>query len=97
MSGPGARANRLLAIVRLGRAVCERLLARFRPLAARALVGADASHAWVGVFCGHLGWVDLDPTNNALVDTHHITISWGRITPTFARLTVCSSAAGSMS
>jgi transglutaminase-like putative cysteine protease len=42
------------------------------------LVGADASHAWVGVYCGPLGWVDLDPTNNALVDTHHITISWGR-------------------
>lgn len=42
------------------------------------LVGADASHAWVAVYCGPLGWVDLDPTNNAIVDTHHITIAWGR-------------------
>jgi transglutaminase-like putative cysteine protease len=42
------------------------------------LVGADASHAWVAVFCGPLGWIDVDPTNNALVDTHHVTISWGR-------------------
>ena len=42
------------------------------------LVGADASHAWVAVFCGPLGWVDIDPTNNALVDTNHITIAWGR-------------------
>jgi transglutaminase-like putative cysteine protease len=42
------------------------------------LVGADASHAWVAVYCGPLGWVDVDPTNDALVDTHHITISWGR-------------------
>ena len=29
-------------------------------------------------FCGPLGWIDVDPTNNALVDTQHITISWGR-------------------
>jgi transglutaminase-like putative cysteine protease len=42
------------------------------------LVGADASHAWIAVFCGPLGWVDLDPTNDALVDTNHITIAWGR-------------------
>ena len=42
------------------------------------LVGADASHAWVGVFCGPLGWIDVDPTNDALVDTHHVTVAWGR-------------------
>ncbi len=42
------------------------------------LIGADASHAWLGVFCGPLGWVDVDPTNNAVVDAQHITISWGR-------------------
>ena len=24
---------------------------------------ADATHAWVGLFCGAVGWVDLDPTN----------------------------------
>jgi len=42
------------------------------------LIGADVSHAWVSLFCGGLGWVDLDPTNNLLVDTDHITIAWGR-------------------
>ena len=42
------------------------------------LVGADASHAWVSVYCGPLGWVDLDPTNNQFPATDHITIAWGR-------------------
>jgi transglutaminase-like putative cysteine protease len=42
------------------------------------LKGADASHAWVSVFCGPLGWVDFDPTNNAVVADSHITIGWGR-------------------
>jgi transglutaminase-like putative cysteine protease len=45
------------------------------------LIGADASHAWVSVFCPdvHGGvWVDFDPTNNILPDTQHITLAWGR-------------------
>jgi len=46
------------------------------------LVGADASHAWVSVYCGpaagNSGWVDLDPTNDCLVDDEHITLAWGR-------------------
>lgn len=42
------------------------------------LVGADASHAWGSVYCGDLGWVDLDPTNNQFPTTDHITIAWGR-------------------
>jgi transglutaminase-like putative cysteine protease len=42
------------------------------------LVGADVSHAWISLCCGALGWVDLDPTNDVLVDTDHITIGWGR-------------------
>ncbi len=43
------------------------------------LVGADASHAWVSVFCGEsLGWIDLDPTNNILSSDRHITVAWGR-------------------
>ena len=41
------------------------------------LVGADASHAWVSVYCGN-GWVDLDPTNNVVVGDEHITLAWGR-------------------
>lgn len=45
------------------------------------LVGADASHAWISLFCptddGGF-WVDFDPTNNLLPDTAHITLAWGR-------------------
>jgi transglutaminase-like putative cysteine protease len=42
------------------------------------LAGADASHAWTSVFCGPLGWVDFDPTNDAVVGDQHVTIGWGR-------------------
>ena len=42
------------------------------------LVGADASHAWVGVYCPLTGWVDMDPTNDCLVDDEHVTLAWGR-------------------
>lgn len=41
-------------------------------------VGAEASHAWVSVYCADSGWVDLDPTNNAMPNGHHVTIGWGR-------------------
>jgi transglutaminase-like putative cysteine protease len=43
------------------------------------LVGADASHAWVGAYCGsEIGWVDFDPTNNVIPSLDHVTIGWGR-------------------
>lgn len=43
------------------------------------LVGADASHAWVQLYCGpELGFVDLDPTNDCIPDTRHITVAYGR-------------------
>jgi transglutaminase-like putative cysteine protease len=42
------------------------------------LIGADASHAWVGVWCPRLGWVDLDPTNDLVVGGDHVTLAWGR-------------------
>ncbi|WP_205229954.1 transglutaminase family protein [Azospira oryzae] len=42
------------------------------------LIGADASHAWVSLFCPGLGWVDLDPTNDLIPDSRHITLAWGR-------------------
>ena len=45
------------------------------------LVGADASLAWVSVYCpdGASGrWIDFDPTNNLRPDTQHITLAWGR-------------------
>lgn len=43
-----------------------------------ALIGGDASHAWVSVYCPPLGWVDFDPTNDCLVGEDHVTLAWGR-------------------
>ncbi len=42
------------------------------------LVGADASHAWVSVYCPSIGWVDFDPTNRCMVNLDHVTLGWGR-------------------
>jgi len=42
------------------------------------LVGADASHAWISAYCPGYGWVGLDPTNNLVPSTEHVTIAWGR-------------------
>ena len=46
------------------------------------LVGVDASHAWVAVYCpsGERSgdWVEFDPTNGCLADTRYITLGWGR-------------------
>jgi transglutaminase-like putative cysteine protease len=42
------------------------------------LVGADASHAWLSVWCPRRGWVDLDPTNDVVPSGRHVTLAWGR-------------------
>lgn len=42
------------------------------------LVGADASHAWVSVYCPRVGWVDFDPTNDLIPDIQHVTVAFGR-------------------
>jgi transglutaminase-like putative cysteine protease len=42
------------------------------------LVGADASHAWVSVYCPEHGWVDADPTNAVFPSLEHVTLGWGR-------------------
>lgn len=42
------------------------------------LIGADASHAWVSVWCPEAGWVDFDPTNNKMIADEHITLTIGR-------------------
>ncbi len=42
------------------------------------LVGADASHAWVSVFCPDFGWIDFDPTNDVIPSVGHITLGWAR-------------------
>jgi transglutaminase-like putative cysteine protease len=43
------------------------------------LQGADATHAWVSLWCGEqTGWVGLDPTNDVLVENDHIVLAIGR-------------------
>jgi transglutaminase-like putative cysteine protease len=42
------------------------------------IVGADATHAWVSLFCGEAGWVDLDPTNDQVVGDRHVLVAVGR-------------------
>jgi transglutaminase-like putative cysteine protease len=42
------------------------------------LQGADATHAWLSVYCPGFGYVDFDPTNGAIPKDEHITLAWGR-------------------
>ena len=43
------------------------------------LQGADATHAWVSVWCGsEIGWQGLDPTNALIVSTDHVVLALGR-------------------
>ncbi len=42
------------------------------------LVGADASHAWVELWCPEQGWLALDPTNAVPANLDHVTLAWGR-------------------
>ncbi len=46
------------------------------------LIGADASHAWASVWCpardGSATWLDLDPTNDVIPSTSHVTLAIGR-------------------
>ncbi len=43
------------------------------------LSGADASHAWVSLWCGRsMGWVDFDPTNALAVHNDHVEVARGR-------------------
>ena len=43
------------------------------------LQGADATHAWVSLWCGaEIGWVGFDPTNDLLVENDHIVLAVGR-------------------
>ncbi|GJE80740.1 transglutaminase family protein [Methylorubrum thiocyanatum] len=56
---------------------------RTRPPPGRPrLRGADASHAWVALWCGlemgEGGWIGLDPTNDCVVRDNHIVVARGR-------------------
>ncbi|MBV9510140.1 MAG: transglutaminase family protein, partial [Caulobacteraceae bacterium] len=43
------------------------------------LEGADATHAWVRLWCGpQEGWIGFDPTNAILARDDHVTVAVGR-------------------
>ena len=43
------------------------------------LEGADATHAWVSVWCGdERGWIGFDPTNAVFAENDHIVLAVGR-------------------
>ena len=43
------------------------------------LIGADATHAWVMIWCGEArGWLGFDPTNGVTVGADHIVTAIGR-------------------
>ena len=58
------------------------------PAGGASMQGADASHAWVQVWCpgtpgvpsggAGAGWLDLDPTNDLIPDTGHVRVAVGR-------------------
>jgi transglutaminase-like putative cysteine protease len=48
------------------------------PMDGNRLIGADATHAWLSIFCGEAGWVDLDPTNDQIPNERHLLLAWGR-------------------
>jgi len=58
------------------------------PEGGAAMLGADASHAWVQVWCpgtegvaaqgGEAGWLDLNPTNDLVPSTGHVRVAIGR-------------------
>nr|WP_321524160.1 transglutaminase family protein [uncultured Cohaesibacter sp.] len=53
-------------------------LRTYPPKGQPRLVGADASHAWISVWCPEAGWIDFDPTNNKVIADEHVTLSIGR-------------------
>ena len=42
------------------------------------LRGADASHAWLSAWVPGTGWLEIDPTNDKLVDDRYVILGWGR-------------------
>ncbi len=48
------------------------------PPGKKRLVGADATHAWVAVYCPGHGWVEFDPTNRRLAGDSHVRVAYGR-------------------
>jgi len=48
------------------------------PPGQKRLVGVDATHAWVSVYCPGIGWVEFDPTNRRVAGNSHVRVAFGR-------------------
>ncbi len=60
-------------------AYCSGYLRTLPPPGQPRLVGADATHAWVLLWCGPaLGWVGVDPTNGIWMAEDHVVMAIGR-------------------
>jgi transglutaminase-like putative cysteine protease len=67
-----------LRSIRLAARYVSGYLRTYPPPGQPRLVGADASHAWVSAFCPGIGWLDVDPTNDVVPSSGHVTLAWGR-------------------
>ena len=60
-------------------AYCSGYLRTLPPPGQERLVGADATHAWVLLWCGNdHGWVGVDPTNGIWMAEDHVVMAIGR-------------------
>jgi transglutaminase-like putative cysteine protease len=48
------------------------------PPGRQRLIGADRTHAWVGVYVGDGRWIGVDPTNDQLAGPRYVTAARGR-------------------
>lgn len=49
------------------------------PPGQQRLEGADATHAWVDLWCGEaVGWIGFDPTNAIMAGNDHVILAYGR-------------------
>lgn len=54
-------------------------LRTFPPPGKPRLIGSDATHAWVMLWCGNeMGWTGFDPTNGCMAGPDHIFTAMGR-------------------
>lgn len=68
-----------LRAVGLPAAYVSGYLRTYPPPGKPRLVGADAMHAWVALWCGpERGWVGIDPTNGVLANADHLVVAMGR-------------------
>lgn len=67
-----------LRAMRLSARYVSGYLRTLPPPGKKRLIGADASHAWLSVWCGDDLWLDLDPTNGKAGSIDLVTLAWGR-------------------